>query len=197
MIQFSELIHLPHLRYLWRQSFPDDSRRFVRFYFEHVFRCDQTLVFLVDNHVASALQMIPYQLQLGDSLSTGAYLSGVMTHTSYRRRGYMTQLLEAAFEHLRSRKIPYVFLIPQSDTLAQWYTRFGFVACEANPVPPRNRVIKSPEQWRVLRLNHLEETGVWLEKEIVLQGEQKGMIKRLLPDVADIRSLSMGMMLDD
>ena len=127
---------------LWKLCFPHDTQRFIRFYFERVYVGEQTLVLLKGGRPVAALQMIPYRLKMwsslarahegslegssGSSLVWGGYISGAMTHPGHRRKGYMAQLLEAAFGRMRERGYAFSFLIPQGERLIDYYGRFGF-----------------------------------------------------------------------
>jgi len=181
---------------LWKLCFPQDSDSFIRSYFDKIYANDKTLVYIDDEQPVASFQMIPYRLKTGETLLWGGYISGAMTHPDYRKKGYMAQLLNMSFNEMIKKGYDYAFLIPQEEWLIKMYEKFGFRLCEPSQEPPENIVLKSSKQWSFIRQNFFDETGVWLENEPVFQGEHKGMIKRLNPDVKEITALYMGMMLD-
>ena len=184
------------LMQMWNLCFPQDSERFIRFYFENIYVNDETLVYVENNQPVASLQIIPYQIKTVDNLLWGGYISGAMTHPNFRKKGYMDKLLRASFDEMIKKNYDYAFLIPQEKWLINMYTKYGFYLCEPNMQPPENKVIKSPRQWSLMQQDYFEETGIWLENEPLIPFEHKGMIKRLNPDVEEITSLYMGMMFD-
>ena len=181
---------------LWKYCFPQDTDFFIRFYFDSVYANEETLVYEENNQPVASLQMIPYQIKIADSFLRGGYISGVMTHPHYRKKGYMAQLLYASFDEMIKKGYDYTFLIPQEKWLIRMYEKYGFRHCEPSQHPPKNRVMKSPKQWNFIRQNYFDENGVWLEYEPVFPSEHKGMIKKLNPAAEEITTLYMGMMLD-
>ncbi|MDR2805651.1 MAG: GNAT family N-acetyltransferase [Dysgonamonadaceae bacterium] len=196
MIQYSASSYKNDLKALWKLCFPEDTDRFIQFYFDTVYQDDETLIYPENHRPIAALQMIPYAIKTGDSVRKGGYLSGIMTHPAFRKRGCMDALLKTAFDEMVKKGYDYAFLIPQQKALVGMYARYGFRLCEPNPDPPVNQALKSPRQWAALRQDFFAENGVWLEQEPFFPGEQKGMIRRLNPAVEEITTLYMGMMLD-
>ena len=196
MIRYGKTSDKETLMRLWKYCFPQDSDRFIRFYYDNVYANTETLVLIENDVLASSLQIIPYRIQTSDKVYLGGYISGAMTHPVYRNKGYMNKLLLAAFKEMVKKKYDYTFLIPQEKELIEMYTKYGFQLCEQNPNPPENMVLKTPRQWSIVQKHLLYEMGVWLKTEPVFLNEHKGMIKRLNPDAKEITTLYMGMMLD-
>jgi len=196
MIQHSENKYIPHLKNLWKRCFPQDTAHFIDFYFDKIYENDETLVCVENNRPVAALQIIPYSIKTVNQIRSGGYLSGIMTHPDYRKRGYMNKLLQAAFDEMGEKGYDYTFLIPQEKELVGMYAKYGFRLCEPNPQPPENTVLKTPKQWAHIQNLLFDEKGVWLETEPIVPNEHKGMIKRLNPAAEEITSLHMGMMLD-
>lgn len=184
------------LMQMWKCCFPEDTDYFIHFYFDNVYKSGETLVYEENGRQAASLQMIPYQLKIGDSFSSGGYISGAMTHPDYRKKGYMTQLLQASFDEMIKKGYDYTFLIPQEKWLIPVYEKNGFQLCRTSKQPHKNKVLKSPEQLALIKQIYFDEKGIWLEDELFLPEERKGMIKRLNPAAKEITALYMGMMLD-
>jgi predicted acetyltransferase len=126
MIQFGEDSYKESLKALWKQCFPQDTDDFIAFYFEKVYKHDETLIYLENRRPIASLQMIPYTIQTGATIHPSGYLSGVMTHPDYRGKGYMAKLLHAAFDAMKQKACDYTFLIPQEEWLTSVYAKFGF-----------------------------------------------------------------------
>ena len=195
MIRFGKDTDKETLMQMWKLCF-SDTERFIRFYFDRVYANDETLVYTENDVPIASLQMIPYRIKTGDSFSWGGYISGAMTHPDYRKRGYMDKLLLTSFDEMIKKGYDYAFLIPQEKGLIKMYAKYGFRLCESSLQPHENQVIKSSIQWSMIRQNHFDENGVWLENEPVSPNEHKGMIKRLNPSTKEITTLYMGMMMD-
>ena len=196
MIRSGKNNYKPYLKALWKLCFPKDSDSFVDFYFDKIYKNEETFVYIENNRPVAALQIIPYAIQTGHQIRQGGYLSGIMTHPDYRKRGYMDKLLHTAFDEMAKKNYDYAFLIPQEKELAAMYAHYGFRLCEPNPQIIENKVLKTPNQWAFVQQLFFDEQGVWLENEPIVPNEHKGMIKRLNPAVQDITTLYMGMMLD-
>jgi GNAT superfamily N-acetyltransferase len=196
MIQYSEGKYKSYLKILWKLCFPKDTAQFIDFYFDKIYKNDETLVCLENDQPVAALQIIPYSIQTVREIRRGGYLSGIMTHPDFRKQGYMDKLLHATFDEMIKKGYDYAFLIPQEKELVEMYAKYGFHLCEPNPQPPENRVLKTPKQWANIQQQFFDEMGVWLEREPILPNEHKGMIKRLNFNAEEISTLYMGMMLD-
>jgi predicted acetyltransferase len=127
MIQPGENQYIEALKELWKQCFPGDNAEFIAFYFDKVYKNEETIIYLEDNKPIASLQIIPYSLQLGTNRFQSGYISGAMTHPAFRKKGYMSRLLTASFEVMKEKGYEYAFLIPQEEWLVGYYRKFGFV----------------------------------------------------------------------
>lgn len=125
MIQFADEAIRPQVREVWKTVFgdPDD---YMDIYFRHMYRDENTLVYLVDGKVVSSLQLLPYLFSFCGTEIPIYYIAGVSTLPEYRRRGYTSQLLVRSFEVAANRDISLVLLVPQEEWLLKFYNRYGF-----------------------------------------------------------------------
>ncbi len=115
------------LRKLWDCCFNEETA-FSDLYFE-MRDVEQNSIFIEHNeHIVSAMQLLPYPFTFYDTIIDTAYISGACTHPEYRRKGLMNTLIIKAFEKLRKQNIPIVTLIPAQRELFAYYAKFGFVA---------------------------------------------------------------------
>lgn len=130
MISFGEDKYKPSLKALWKLCFPMDTDIFIDFYFDEVYKNDETLVYLENKTPAAAFQMIPYSLKNNAEIFRAGYISGAMTHPDFRQKGLMKELLLASFDIMRERGLDYTFLIPQEEWLFDFYGKFGYKILE-------------------------------------------------------------------
>jgi len=126
MITCSTEILKPKLIEMWKLCF-GDSDEFVQFYFDKVYQNNNTLVLLLDNSIpVASMQILPYQIKIGEKTHNAGYISGAMTHPEHRKKGYMAQLLKAAAEQMKKQGFTFSFLIPQEEWLFDFYAKYGY-----------------------------------------------------------------------
>ncbi len=128
MIRFATAADTPAVRALWETCFPDDSG-FNPYFFTHRYNPAQTLLLLEGTTLSAMLQMLPYEMRIGDSTATATYIYGACTAPQARRRGLMAQLLSASFEWDRAHARAASILIPQEAWLFDFYQKYGYEPC--------------------------------------------------------------------
>ena len=146
---------------IWRACF-HDSDDFIRFFFDRIYRPENTLVMRENGRVVSALQMLPYTMTFGKRLLDTAYLGGVCTHPEEQRRGLMKRLMEDSLREMELRGIPLSVLIPADDWLFRFYARFGFATAfyrteEVCTVLPG----QTGEQWKLVPADSVPEPELY------------------------------------
>lgn len=110
---------------LWKTAF-GDSNKFMKLYFNQVYRDENALVLEEDGRVLSSLQMLPYTMMFyGEEISV-AYISGASTWPSEQGKGLMKKLLMNAFEEMRKRNVAVSALIPAEKWLFNYYRSQGY-----------------------------------------------------------------------
>ena len=126
MIIYSTERLKPKLMEMWKLCF-GDSDEFIRLYYDKVYQDNNTLVSLSDKGFpVASLQILPYQIKIGEKICNAGYISGAMTHPEHRKKGYMQQLLHAAFEIMTKQGYAFTFLIPQEEWLFDFYAKYGY-----------------------------------------------------------------------
>jgi predicted acetyltransferase len=131
---------------MWKQCFPDDTDRFITFYFDRVYRNEETLVYEERGNPVASLQMIPYAIKTGSEVSSAAYISGAMTHPGFRGKGYMSRLLNESFEIMKAKRYDYTFLIPQEEWLFEFYGKQGYTQAFPETVLHLSSPLVPPEE---------------------------------------------------
>lgn len=111
-----------HLKWLWSYCF-DDSTAFVDWFFQNVYKPENTLCAAAGSSIFSTLQIIPRRIYVrGGSIPAG-YVVGVSTQPEHRGRGLAGSLLRAALELMRSRGQLLSILVPFDF---RFYRRYGW-----------------------------------------------------------------------
>lgn len=113
------------VRHLWELCF-EDSPEFMDLYFRARYRDELNEYIWHEDHVVSALQLIPYQLTSWQNRFPMAYVSGVCTHPEARHQGFMRRLLTQAHRRLYREGCPLASLIPAEPWLFDCYAVSGY-----------------------------------------------------------------------
>ncbi len=135
---------------LWKTCF-DDPEEFVSFYFDKVYRPENTRVAREGGKIVSALQMLPYPMTWFGTETLVYYISGASTLPEHRGKGTMKKLLTESFGEMHTRNGMFSILIPQEEWLYHYYARSGYApvfactpeCCEFPSVVP-SPVVEKP-----------------------------------------------------
>lgn len=115
-------------RALWEEVFNEDSKAFTDYYFEY--KAPENVCFTIweNDEMVSMLHLTPYDICVNKTGGAPVtyhtyYIVGVATKEQYRHKGYMTRMLEAAFDYMRKQDVLFTFLMPASPAI---YEPFGF-----------------------------------------------------------------------
>ncbi|HZK21908.1 MAG TPA: GNAT family N-acetyltransferase [Oscillospiraceae bacterium] len=148
MITYSKKEFIKELKTLWHETF-GDSEQYLNAFFESVYKGENTLVYIKDKRVVSALYIIPYTMLYKGREIKVAYLYALATNPAYRGRGIMGELIERSFEICKSRGYSLITLIPSEHSLFGYYERFGFKAIFSRTV-----ITKDINEAENIALNH-------------------------------------------
>ncbi len=124
-IRYAKASDLPQIRNVWNICFPEDIS-FGGWFFENVWKADNTLLCFEGDTLAAMLQMLPTELVNGENKCKATYIYGAATTPEFRRRGLMAALLEASFSEDRKNGRPLSVLIPQEEWLFDFYRKFSY-----------------------------------------------------------------------
>ncbi|MDE6118695.1 MAG: GNAT family N-acetyltransferase [Muribaculaceae bacterium] len=113
---------------IWQECFPADGTEWKRMFFDAAYCDDDALTISdpTDNVTVSSLLLLSYAMTFHGQKVGLAYVYGAGTLRKYRARGFMSRLMAMAVSEAAERGDTFVCLIPASDTLRQYYRRFGF-----------------------------------------------------------------------
>ncbi|MBM3421247.1 MAG: GNAT family N-acetyltransferase [Bacteroidetes bacterium] len=113
------------LRLIWREVF-NDTGEFIDSFFGRRYSADTALVYRTEGIIASMIFFPGYDFKVNDSMYRLGYICGAATLPGQRQKGLMGRLLEASLEVMRSRGDSFSALVPASDSLYEYYRRFGY-----------------------------------------------------------------------
>lgn len=113
---------------LWHRVFGDDYS-YIELIFNEKYEKDLLCFAELENEKAvAAFYLIKNTLKFNGEAFDGFYLYAAATLPEYRKKGLMSKLINEAQEYCRSNGFDYVSLVPSSDSLYSYYSRFGFKA---------------------------------------------------------------------
>lgn len=135
-------------RALYQAAFPEDTERFVDFYYQYKTRDNQILVLEQDGQIVSMLHRNPYIMIMNGYEFLADYIVAVATEKAFRHQGCMRKLLEKALNDMADQGMPFTFLMPASESI---YAPFDFVwICPYTELPMRVARMSAEAQNRYL-----------------------------------------------
>lgn len=135
-------------RALYQAAFPEDTERFVDFYYQYKTRDNQILVLEQDGQIVSMLHRNSYTMIMNGYEFLADYIVAVATEKAFRHQGCMRKLLEKALNDMADQGMPFTFLMPASESI---YAPFDFVwICPYTELPMRVARMSAEAQNRYL-----------------------------------------------
>ena len=110
---------------LWQSCFGDD-RETIDMFFKNSFSYENAVICTDKAEVVSQLFLLPEKLSLGEKEYFAYYIYAAATAESYRKQGIMGSLLKFTSALAADRKADYLFLVPATEKLFDYYEKFGF-----------------------------------------------------------------------
>ena len=110
---------------LWQSCFGDDGET-IDMFFKNSFSYENAVICTDKAEVVSQLFLLPEKLSLGEKEYFAYYIYAAATAESYRKQGIMGSLLEFTSAIAADRKADYLFLVPATEKLFDYYEKFGF-----------------------------------------------------------------------
>ncbi len=124
-LRFAEERDREGISKLWITCFPGDEA-FRNYFMKEIFVPNNTFVYTDGDKVVSMAHILPMEIDYHANVVSAGYIFAVGTDPKYRGRGLAAEVLEQIFKELRQRNITIAFLVPQKDSLFDYYKRFGF-----------------------------------------------------------------------
>lgn len=116
-------------RGLYETAFPEDSRKFVDYYYQWKIRDNEIIVMeedqsLRDDFFHVMIHLNPYTLRINGRQEKIPYLVAVATAPFCRRQGKMGRVMQYMLRDLQQKNVPFAFLTPADPA---YYRGQGFV----------------------------------------------------------------------
>ena len=123
MIRFADNSDKEQIISLWQEAF-FDSRKHIENFLNYI-PISNALVYNINSEIVSMLFLLPCKLVILNNEYRAKYIYAACTKMKYRNNGYMAKLIEAAKE-TSAASVDFLLLSPASDSLYDFYKRFGF-----------------------------------------------------------------------
>ncbi len=110
---------------LWKKVFGDDEN-YIKLFFKEAYFDGECFAEIVENEVVSAFYLLKCSIKFQGKIYSGRYLYAAATLTEYRGKGLMGKLIVEAQNYIKSEGLDFIALVPASDSLYDYYGKFGF-----------------------------------------------------------------------
>ena len=110
-------------RELYETCFPEDSAKFIDYYYEEKCRDNEIIVLEDQNQICSMIHANPFSVSCCGQQAAVHYLVAVATDPAYRRQGCMRRLVQNLLQKERNNGEPFSFLMPANPA---YYEPFGY-----------------------------------------------------------------------
>ncbi len=100
----------------------ESTNEFNDYFFNNIYKHDNTLVYKQDGRIVAMLQMLYYKASIGKVM----YLFGVCTHENFRKQGLCNKLMIESSKIAEQSGCKAIILIPEHDYLYNFYAKFGY-----------------------------------------------------------------------
>ena len=122
MIRFALTEEKNSIMNMWNKMFAFDDGGFTEHYFRYIYKPENCLVKVVDGEIVSSLQRNPHVMMLNGKRISCHLIAGVATDMDYRKRGYMSELMNAVIDELSHKDL--VTILQAYDP--ELYRKYGF-----------------------------------------------------------------------
>lgn len=117
--------HKQQVKDLWNYCFYD-ADPYLSWYYDNVFRPENTVAAIEDDRVLSAMQLLDFDVAIRGKVYPCTYIAGVSTLPEFRGKGLATKVMDYAETVAKERGKKFALLTPSIDN---FYEKFGYTSC--------------------------------------------------------------------
>jgi len=169
---------IPLMKSLWREVFGDDQA-FIDCFFSNFYRPSRTLLAFEDGRLVSMMYYLDINAKYFKKKMKCAYLYGVATTMSERRRGHFRRLHDTFLEEISAKKDDIAVVLPENEGLYGLYKSFGYTMS-------LKRFAYKLFTQDLVKVENIEE--VWNKKKEIYRDSSSGLhILETLPQFLESR----------
>lgn len=205
---------------LWNTVFGDDYE-YISLIFSEAYT-DSIICFaeLDGENVVSAFYLIESYINFDNKHYKGYYLYAAATLPEYRKKGFMSKLINEAVSYCKEKGYDFISLVPSNEGLYNYYTKSGFSESmyryELTHLKKDNKFIEiSPTRYYEMRNQKLREAFHFSpdtfgyaaqclsfagykfyengEGEFIIRGDEDDIIEVISSDINALRKIRYGM----
>lgn len=108
---------------LYCEAFPEDSEKFVEYYYSYVTKDNRILTLEQEGKICSMLHLNPYRLSVNGTALDAYYYVAVATEKNCRHQGMMRMLITQSLKDIYKEGHPFTYLMPADRAI---YEPFDF-----------------------------------------------------------------------
>lgn len=122
MIKKADKSQTGSIKHMWLTCFPQEEESYIDYYFDKIYKPENTLV-LIENGIAqSSCQRIPHEIMFNNRILRTSMIVGVTTLPTYQNRGNMAKLMEVVMDEVNHQEL--VTLVQAYNPAL--YEKYGF-----------------------------------------------------------------------
>ena len=98
--------------HLWHACFPEDSDKFIQYYYSEKTKDNRVLVKKDSGLIVSMTQLNPYRVRMKEKEVDTFYVVGVATDAGRRREGHFRDVFMRMMQDMNEERVPFLFLMP-------------------------------------------------------------------------------------
>lgn len=125
-IRLAQKDDLQRQKELWKICFGDEDD-YIDFYFDNMYKQEQTAVLLWDEEIVAMATMIPAALVMEDNKRFDlSMLYAIATHPKFQGKGFSSQIMDFCHAYLENQNQDMSILVPAQESLFGFYEKKGY-----------------------------------------------------------------------
>ncbi|MEG0238947.1 GNAT family N-acetyltransferase [Anaerorhabdus sp.] len=93
------------IKKMWYQCFPQEEEKYIEYYFDEIYKPENTVILIENGIVQSSLQRIPHEMMFNNRVIRTSMIVGVATLPQYQKQGNMKKLMQVAIDEIEHQEL--------------------------------------------------------------------------------------------